>query len=187
MGRRPYDPLVLLDPVTGDKLVCGEQVEAWQRALARGLPESDKDEDLAAMVFAPIVQTAVVIGIPWVALTAGPYFAARSTPWRKLHRQAREALQRGRPFRARDLLERALLKGGDQARRRSTLLLDLARALLATGDARRARVALEQFVHQGLIADERAYRTAEDLARELGSAPPRPCRHRGAIRLAWTN
>ena len=63
--------------------------------------------------------------------------------------------------------------------------MDLARALRSTGHHDQARVAAEIFVRQGLIAGDRAYRAAENLARGLGARPPPECGHRGSIELVW--
>jgi hypothetical protein len=191
------DPVILRDPVTGEKIRCREDLERVAPALAGALADEARDRRaraVAPMALGPLTaagRAALMIGEGlWYPATEIDELVASPQP-RQVYTAARAAFLSGRFGEAR---ERFLVLVVDRGRGDAGVD-DLPRALveqslyyLALCDEQlhledEARAAFHRFLSTSSVEDEARYRDAEARLARLGVETR--CGSRADLAFAW--
>ena len=185
--------VVLRDPLTGDKLVCAEQVEAVREIYEDVAAEQLHDERVGLGVgigmgivtggiagLQPIGAGAVVLGLLTTELL---YDGIASDDAEELLEEGVALLERKRYQQAERHFVHALVRDPligvfDQA------YYHLGRAYVGQGKDEQARLALSLFVLRANVRDVEAYEDAEAQLRKLG-VEPETCASRAPVALHW--
>lgn len=196
MGEGP-EPVVLRDPLTGEKLRCRDELERAAPALSDALDDVVHDRRgrlVARASLAPItaVGTAgTMLGRGLLSPAMGVSALVSSPQPRTLYERASAAFAAGRFEESRSLYQSLVIGGG----RGEALCCDLPRAwldlslyYLALSDEalhrdEEAAAAFAAFLNTATLRDEARYRDAEQRLARLRAVPA--CTSRADFTMAW--
>ena len=193
--------MALVNPITGKKIRCREDLDRYLPAITRSLATGVHDLNMVPAVGIPAILVTAPLAVPGGVLIyaggvigAGPaelfYRALESPAPDALYEKGTQAFEQHRDAEAELLFERALLKslepasggtGPDVMRAGYFLGILYERA----GRPRDAGRAFKMFVERAQVRDEAAYRQAEERLVSLDPAALPACRSRAPVTFAW--
>jgi tetratricopeptide (TPR) repeat protein len=183
------DAIVLFDPVSGDKLVCREdvlEVLAAHATAASDVVELDNAALASGLLTEPVsglAGAAILAGLLVFELTMLPAYAATDDAQDHLE-AGEEAVDEGRYEEAKKELMVAL--AADPALARTSLALyHLGRAADRSGDLDLARRAYVAFLRRAVVPAEEEFERAESWLDHEGALEDSDCASRSPIEVVW--